>query len=328
MIKMVTLLVVLDHLERGDLRWEQPIVISPEVERVEGSSIYARAGEVFTVRQLVAATTIKSANDAAVALAIAAAGSQEAFVEEMRAKAAELGLREAEIHTPNGLPTRDTGKPLDRMSAADLARIGAEVLRHPELMELAGTALADPLPGREFHLYNSNHLLRRYEHATGIKTGYTTEADFCVTASARRHGMDLVAVVIGAERKFDSFDGARALLEEAFDRYRLVAPLRQGQLLARPALVRRGSSGTVPVMAAYDVRGVAPRGRGYRFSYQLLSRGAAAPVRPGQVVGTILVRRDGELVASVPAVAAVPVQPPSRWEDLKQRVWGLLAHLL
>ncbi|HVS03557.1 MAG TPA: D-alanyl-D-alanine carboxypeptidase family protein [Thermoanaerobaculia bacterium] len=327
MVKMMTALVVLDAVEDGDLRWDTRVWVSPEVERVRGSSVYLQQGEVFTVRELLDAMVIKSANDAAAALAEAAAGSQDAFVERMRTKARSLGLEHSELHTPHGLPRKETGKPEDRMCPYDLARVGAEVLRHPELMRRAGTALAPPMRGREFHLYNSNHLLRRYDHATGIKTGYHTGSAFCLTASAHKDGMDLVAVVMGAERKFDSFDGARALLEEAFERYRLLAPLAEGERLRQLAQVRSGAVRWVPVMAADDVRWVAPRNGSVRLETQLVSHGVQAPVRAGQLVATVLVWENGQLRAKVPAVAMHAVDPPSRWQRWRSRLSSLLTAL-
>src|SRR6185436_15970667 len=139
------------------------------------------AGEVFTVRDLVTAMMVKSANDAAAALAEGIAGSREAYVQRMRDKARALGLADTEVYTPHGLPTSDTGVPEDRSSPMDLARMGAEVLRYPELRLLVSTRLA-PFRHGEFELFNPNRLLGRYAFATGIKTGYHVGADFCRTA--------------------------------------------------------------------------------------------------------------------------------------------------
>ncbi|HEV8629675.1 MAG TPA: serine hydrolase, partial [Thermoanaerobaculia bacterium] len=196
MIKMLNALVVVDAVERGELSWDAPVRISREVALVEGSQVYLREGEVFTVRDLMTAMMVKSANDAAAALAEAVAGTREAFVERMREKARALGLYETEVYTPNGLPTSDTGLPEDRSTPLDLARMGAQVLRYPELRMLVSMRLA-PFRAGEFQLFNPNRLLGRYAFATGIKTGYHEGADFCVTASARRDGMELIAVVMG-----------------------------------------------------------------------------------------------------------------------------------
>ena len=133
MIKMLNALVVMDALDRGEIAWETPVRVSREASLVEGSQVYLEQGEVFTIRELMTAMLVKSANDAAAALGEAVAGSQPAFVERMRAKAAAMGLRETEVHTPHGLDTVDTGLPEDRSSPWDLARMGAAVMERPEL---------------------------------------------------------------------------------------------------------------------------------------------------------------------------------------------------
>ncbi|HXT20501.1 MAG TPA: D-alanyl-D-alanine carboxypeptidase family protein, partial [Thermoanaerobaculia bacterium] len=234
MIKMLNALVAMDAIGRGEVTWDTPVRVSREAALVEGSQVYLEAGEVFTVRDLVTAMMVKSANDAAAALAEGIAGSREAYVQRMRDKARALGLADTEVYTPHGLPTSDTGVPEDRSSPMDLARMGAEVLRYPELRLLVSTRLA-PFRHGEFELFNPNRLLGRYAFATGIKTGYHVGADFCVTASARRDGMELIAVVMGSPHRLDRFDSAEALLEDAFDTYQLLVPVRAGEVLVQRA---------------------------------------------------------------------------------------------
>lgn len=320
MIKMLTLLVVEDALDAGEVGLDDPIEISQQVHRVVGTGVYLAKGEVHRLEDVRAAAMIHSANDAAMALAEVVGGSEDAFLDRMRAKAAELGLQGYEIHTPNGLATEDTGKPLDRMTALDLARLGVAVHRDPDLMELAG-ATTRKFPGREFLLFNSNHLLRRFEGATGIKTGYTRQADFNVTASATKDGMSLVAVVMGVENKSECFATAGRILQRGFERYRLVTAVGDGELLPRRLPVRDGVREEVPVMAATAIHWVEEREDAEpEVMVRVVDLGSEAPVRAGQPIGAVFVYRNGTFVAHVPALAAESVDRVTRWKRWKESV--------
>jgi D-alanyl-D-alanine carboxypeptidase (penicillin-binding protein 5/6) len=331
MIKMLNALVVMDALQRGEVTWDTPVHISKEVERVEGSQVYLKESEVFTIRQLLTAMLVKSANDAAAALAEGTAGTIPAFVERMRAKARALGLRDTEVYTPNGLPTSDTHQPEDRSSPADLARMGAEVLKFPDLRVMVTTRLA-PFREGEMELFNPDRLLGRYPFATGIKTGYHEGAGFCVTSSARRDGMELIAVVMGAPHRADRFDSAEALLEEAFAKYRLVVPVRAGELLAQKAPVAHGRADAVPVLAAADYRVVVRRDHPVEIARLVDLDRQSAPVAVGERVGRVVVKMGPKVVAEIPAVAAgevafsSPLAPlrASGWRSLMGRFLSLL----
>ncbi|HXT49501.1 MAG TPA: D-alanyl-D-alanine carboxypeptidase family protein [Thermoanaerobaculia bacterium] len=325
MIKMLNALVAMDAIGRGEVTWDTPVRVSREAALVEGSQVYLEAGEVFTVRDLVTAMMVKSANDAAAALAEGIAGSREAYVQRMRDKARALGLADTEVYTPHGLPTSDTGVPEDRSSPMDLARMGAEVLRYPELRLLVSTRLA-PFRHGEFELFNPNRLLGRYAFATGIKTGYHVGADFCVTASARRDGMELIAVVMGSPHRLDRFDSAEALLEDAFDHYQLLVPVRAGEVLVQRAPVWGGTYATVPVSAAKDARFVVRRDQPHTLQRLVSLERQPAPIEKGDPLGRVVVRLGSRVVAQVPALAAAEVPEASPWQLLRHRMWsGLLA---
>jgi D-alanyl-D-alanine carboxypeptidase (penicillin-binding protein 5/6) len=325
MIKMLNALVVMDAIGRGEVRWDTPIRISREVEQVDGSQVYLREGEVFTVRQLLTAMLVKSANDAAAGLAEGIGGTREAYVQRMRDMAKAMGLADTVVYTPHGLPTSDTGLPEDRSSPWDLARMGAAVLRYPELRLLVSTRLATFRNG-EFELFNPNRLLGRYAFATGIKTGYHVGADFCVTASARRDGMELIAVVMGAPHRADRFDSAQALLEDAFAHYRLMVPVHAGELLAQRAPVSGGTWKTVPVRAAADLRLVVRRDQPLPLERLVSFAQQPAPIASGDPLGRVVLRLGSRVIAEVPAVAAASVPEASPWQLFRHRVMsGLLA---
>lgn len=319
MIKMLNALVVMDALEAGEIEWGTPIRASRAAAHTEGSQVYLEEGEVFTVHQLMEAMLVKSANDAAAALAEGVAGSQEAFVERMREKARAMGLANTEVHTPHGLPTNETGLPEDRSTPWDLARMGAAVLEHPELRLMSGTRLA-PFRNGEFQLFNPNRLLGRYPFATGVKTGYHAGSDFCLTASARRDGMELIAVVMGAPHRNDRFSESERLLEEAFDRWRLVVPVHSGEVLAQRAPVDGGRWSSVPVRTARDVRMVVPKNQPLRLVRVVELDQRSAPVGPGMPLGRVEVRLDDRVVAAVPVVAAAEVPRATPWQVWRRQV--------
>lgn len=323
MVKMMTLLVVMDHVDAGDVAWDRPIEVSPRSSLVGGSQVYLKEGEVFPLSDLVAAVMIKSANDAAYLLAEAVGGSVEAFVAEMNEKGRALGLRNSRFYTPHGLPPEKPGQHDDVMSARDLATVGARVLRNPRLRELAATE-SRPFRDGELLLRSSNHLLRRWDEAIGIKTGWTSTADFCLTAAARRHGVELVAVVQGAARKSDSFDSARRLLEEGFSRYRLVTFAEAGDRLPGPAAVAGGERPAVPVVALEPARLLVREGTPVPERPVVLSRRPEAPIVAGQPVG-FAVYRCGARLARIEVAAAEPVAPQPWWERLWRRVVSLVA---
>ena len=319
MIKMLNALVVMDAIDAGEVAWDTPIRASRAVAMTEGSQVYLEEGEVFTVHQLVEAMMVKSANDAAAALAEGVGGSTEAFVQRMRDKAAAMGLRNTEVHTPHGLPTNDTGLPEDKSTPWDLARLGAAVLEHPELRLMTGTRTA-PFRNGEFELFNPNRLLGRYPFATGVKTGYHAGSDFCLTASARRDGMELIAVVMGAPHRLGRFTEAERLLEEAFAAYQLVVPVHAGEVLAQRAPVSGGRWSAVPVRTAADIRMVVPKGRQLRLTRLVDLDPRVAPVDVGSPVGRVLVRLDDRVVAAVPAIAAAEVPRATPWQYWRRQV--------
>lgn len=328
MVKMMTLLVVMDHVRSGDVSWDQPVEVSARSSLVGGSQVYLKEGEVFPLSELVAAVMIKSGNDAAYLLAETVGGTVEQFVREMNEKGRELGLEKSRFYTPHGLPPEQPGQHDDVMTARDLAIVGAAVLEDPYLRTLAGTRFR-PFRDGEFQLRNSNHLLRLWDDAIGIKTGWTHTADFCLTAAARRHGLDLVAVVMGVERKMESFESARRLLEDGFEQYRLVTLAEAGERLDQTVPVAAGDKDAVPVFTLGPVRALvrsgAHSGAPTGVEPVILSRRPEAPIAQGDEVGTALFRQGSRVLARVPVAAAEAVEPLPWWRRLWNGFISLLA---
>jgi serine-type D-Ala-D-Ala carboxypeptidase (penicillin-binding protein 5/6) len=323
MIKMLTGLVAAEAVAAGEITWDTPYAVTYEAADVGGSQVYLKQGETFTLGELLEATMIESANDAAFAVAEAVAGSEAAFLERMRAKARELGLEGFRIHSPNGLPSEESSRFDDRMTARDMARIGQAVLEHPRLAKHASTDLSWFRNG-EFQLFSFNYLLRRYPPTIGIKTGYHRRAKFNITAAAERDGVRVIAVLMGCERKAQLFARGEELLEDGFSRYRPVSVIARGERLDAGVQIGHGLRSTVPVVAAQAVHLRAPRGATLPIELLVVPSGASAPVAPGQEVGRIVVRQGDRVIGESPALAAESVAEVPWW----QRLWNRMATAL
>ncbi|HEX7809332.1 MAG TPA: D-alanyl-D-alanine carboxypeptidase family protein [Thermoanaerobaculia bacterium] len=316
MAKMMTLLITMDEIQAGNLQYDTPVTVSARASKMGGSQVYLKAGSVWPVKNLLIATMVHSANDAAMALAEKIGGSGESFSDLMNAKAQDLGLKNSHFYDPHGLPPSDP-RMNNVMSARDLAILGQALMKHTFMRQLAVIPEMEFRNGTLARIYNPNRLLRFYEGATGIKTGYSGPAGFSVTASAKRNNMELVCVVMGAKTSRgpeSSFEIAGRLMNQAFVNYKMVTPVKQGAVIAQ-ASVTDGRAASVPVMAPKDVRALVKRGEEKGVSVKFQGGAVAAPIKRGQQIGTIVVSRGNETLAKVPAVAAQDVAKQSWWKS-------------
>lgn len=314
MTKMMTLLLVMEAVDSGRVSLDALVEISKKAEDEGGSQVFLARGGSFTVRQLVAATLIHSANDAAMALAEHVAGSEEAFVVLMNRRAAALGMTESRFTSPNGLPSQK--RPDDVMSADDAAKLAVKLMKFPLVREYAATTEMEFRNGTFEKLLTTNKLLGSFPGANGLKTGYHRGAGFCVTASAKRGELELIVVIMGSEARDASFDSAASLLRRGFDNWRWAQPVKKGQRMRDPVIVRNGEVSTVPVVAASAPRLLLERSQARRLITSVTSDRAEAPIRKGEKVGTIVVSLDGTPLASVPAVADTDVAEVAWWQRL------------
>jgi D-alanyl-D-alanine carboxypeptidase (penicillin-binding protein 5/6) len=322
MAKMMTLLIAMEQVQEGQLKLDTPITISARASKMGGSQIYAKEGQVFPLQTLIAATMVQSANDAAEAIAEKIAGSQEAFADMMNDKAKQLGLKETHFVDPHGLPNSQDPKNVDTMSAYDLAILGSEVMKYPLLREYAKTATL-PFSNGTFTagLTNPNHLINPHKRdyfadATGIKTGYSGPAGYCVTASATRGAMNVIAVVMGAKSPNgpgSSFAIASQLMNKAFTQYRNLTAVKKGAVVGEVP-VTDGQAKAVPAAAAADVNALVERGQEATVRASLAPSPVTAPVRSGQQIGWVVVTQSGKQISKVPAIAASSVEKQPWWK--------------
>ncbi len=314
MLKMMTELLVLERVDKGDIRFDDPVKVSAKASRMGGSQVYLAQGEVFTVEELLHALSIHSANDAACALAEHVAGSTDAFVDLMNMRAKELGMTDSVFHSVHGLPP-GRGQQPDITSARDMSLLARELIKHPHSLEWASTKTM-PFRDGKFTLYNPNKLVGTYRGLDGLKTGYTGPAGFCVTATAVQMDKRLISVVMGC-----SSDRARAnettrLLTYGFNLYtQLPVIAADGSPLPAVLVVRGGKEKEAAVTAADSLVVSVPRNRTDDVTIEYrLPEAADAPLAAGTEVGRAVAVLDGIELGSVPVVVAEDVAK-GNWLD-------------
>ena len=299
--KIMTLLLVMEAVDSGQIALDDTVAVSAYAAGMGGSQVYLGEGEQMTVDELLKCVTVVSGNDAAVALAERVAGSESAFVDRMNRRAQALGMADTTFLNCTGLPAQG-----HVTSAYDIALMSRElILNHPAIRDYA-TIWMDSIRGGEFGLTNTNRLIRFYPGATGLKTGSTDAALYCMSATAERDGMELIAVVMRAPTTAQRFEDAKALLDYGFAHYALVSVYPDAPLT--PVEVLLGVQGRVQPQLARDCRLLVRKGEESQISTRLtLADNVEAPVDQGQTLGQLEVYVGDELRDAVPILAAQPV---------------------
>lgn len=320
--KIMTLLLVMEALESGRISWDDTVTASAAAVAKGGSQVYLREGEQMSMEDMVKSVVVASANDCATALAEHVAGSESAFVEEMNKRAAELGM--ADTHFVNCTGLDDAPEAAEHLtSAADIARMSRELLRHDAIRKYT-TIWMDSVRGGEFGLTNTNKLVRFYDGTTGLKTGFTSSAGYCVSATARRDGMELIAVVMHCATSPERFESAKALLNHGFATYALVQPEPETPLAAVP--VTLGVAEAVTPVAADDAPVLIEKSKRADMTVSTeLCASVEAPVAKGDRLGTMTVTSGGETLAEIPIVAGSDVARLTWWDATVRLLRALCA---
>ena len=312
--KVMTILLTLEAVDEGRVSLEDQVTVSPRAASMGGSQAFLDAGERYKLSELLKTVIVASANDSAVALAEHLAGTEESFVRLMNTRAEELGLTNTHYANCTGLPAQE-----HYTTARDVAKLSAQLDLHPIYYRYS-TIWMDEIKhrgGRVTSLTNTNRLIRFYPGCDGYKTGSTNEARYCVSATAKKEGMRLIAVVLGTPAGQTRFDEARAMLEYGFANVQLVTPIAQGQALDMTVPVRLGGRDEVSVLSGGTCSLLERRGEKNALSLEAaLVEKVNAPVYAGDVLGEIRVKRGDEVVAVVPAVAGEDVQLPGMVDAL------------
>lgn len=299
--KIMTLLLVMEAVDSGQISMDDPVTVSAYAAGMGGSQVYLEEGERMPVSEMIKCVTVVSGNDSAVALAEHVAGSEGAFVTRMNQRAQELGMADTNFLNCTGLPAQG-----HLTSAHDIALMSRElILNHPAIREYT-TIWMDSIRDGEFGLTNTNRLVRFYEGATGLKTGYTSSAHYCMSATAERGGMELIAVVMKSPTSNQRFEDAKVLLDYGFANYAMV-PVYPDVPLA-PVDVLLGVQAQVQPRLERDCRLLVRKGEEGRLTTKLsLAQDVEAPVERGQVLGQLEVFVGDEPREVVPILATQSV---------------------
>ena len=303
--KVMTMLLIMEAIDSGKIGWDDSVTASETAAAKGGSQIYLKVGETMSVSDMVKSIAVSSANDCACAMAEHLAGSESAFADMMNARARELGMNDTHFVNCTGL---DDGPEAanHRTSAYDIAIMSRELLKnHPDIKKFT-TIWMDTVRGGAFGLSNTNKLIRFYNGATGLKTGFTSGAGYCLSASAQREGMELIAVVMGSETSANRFNACKSMLDYGFANFALVT-VDTEQKLEVP--VKLGKAAYVTAEPGEEPRLLIDKAQKSSVTTQVtLEEGVTAPVSRGQRLGTLTVKAGEQILAQVPLVAREAVE--------------------
>ena len=315
--KIMTMLLIMEAIDSGTITLEDMVTASEAAAAKGGSQVYLKVGETMSVSDMLKSIAVSSANDCACAMAEHIAGSEAAFVERMNSRAKELGMNDTNFVNCTGL---DDGPEAEnhKTSAHDIAIMSRQLLKyHPEIKNFT-TIWMDTIRNGAFGLSNTNKLVRFYPGATGLKTGFTSGAGYCLSATAERDGMELIAVVMGAATSQERNAACKQLLDHGFAGYALICPdLTDSDTLVT---VKLGKSPAVTARLGADPSMLIDKAQRNSVTTEVtLEESVTAPVAAGQKLGTMTVRAGEQVLTAVPLVAAEAVERLS-WTDLFCRV--------
>ena len=320
--KIMTLLLVMEALESGRIGWDDTVTASAAAAAKGGSQIYLEENEQLPLEEMLKSVVVSSANDCAAALAEHIAGSESAFVQMMNERAAELGMTDTHFVNCTGLDDEpDAAEHLT--TAYDIALMSRELLKHEEIKKYT-TIWMDTVRNGEFGLSNTNKLVRFYDGTTGLKTGYTSAAGHCLSASAKRGGMELIAVVLHCDSSPHRFESAKALLNYGFANYALVTPQPEEAIGAVP--VRLGTQESVTPVLQTDAPVLVDKAlaASAKSTVQLAEQ-VTAPVEQGQTLGMLTVKAGDQTLAEIPLVAPEPIPALTWWDVFLQMLKTIAA---
>ena len=303
--KVMTMLLIMEAIESGAIGWEDAVTASEAAAAKGGSQVYLKVGESMSVRDMLKSVAVSSANDCACAMAEFIAGSEAAFVERMNSRAKELGMNDTHFVNCTGLDDSEEAKN-HRTSAHDIAVMSRQLLlHHPDIKKFT-TIWMDSVRDGAFGLSNTNKLIRFYDGATGLKTGFTAGAGYCLSASATREGMELIAVVMGAESSQVRFQTCKTMLDHGFANYALISP---DLCDAGEVSVTLGKVSSVQPRLGESPSLLIDKAQKSTVATEIrLEETLPAPVSQGQRIGTMQIRAGEQILKEIPLVAAEGVE--------------------
>jgi D-alanyl-D-alanine carboxypeptidase (penicillin-binding protein 5/6) len=316
MTKIMTMLLIMEAIDKGKLTWNEKIRTSEYAASMGGSQIFLEPGEEMTTKQMMMGIAIGSGNDAAVAMAERIAGSEEAFVDMMNQKAKQLGLKHTFFKNTTGLPVSG-----HYSSASDMAIMAKELLKYENITKFTGMyeSYLRENTDKKFWLVNTNKLVRFYPGVDGLKTGFTAEAKYCLTATAQKDGMRVIAVVFGAPTSKERNAEVTKMLNYAFSQYQTHPMFKRNQKVGL-AKISKGQEKTVAAVTSEPLSLLTKKGEKTKNVTKkvILKKNLNAPIHKGDTVGTIKLIKDGKVILESPLVASKEVKEASWWALFKR----------
>ena len=310
--KVMTMLLIMEAIDSGKISWDDTVTASEAAAAKGGSQIYLKVGETMTVSDMVKSIAVSSANDCACAMAEHLAGSEEAFVQQMNTRAKELGMNDTNFVNCTGLDDAPEAAE-HKTSAYDIAIMSRQLLKnHPDIKKFT-TIWMDTVRDGAFGLSNTNKMVRFYSGCTGLKTGFTSGAGYCLSSSAERDGMELIAVVMGSQTSQERFAACKSMLDYGFANYTVYTPALQEDAAVS---VELGKTGTVKAVPAEATSLLVEKGQLSSVTSDItLEENVTAPVSKGQRLGMLTVKAGEQVLSQIPLVAETGVERKT-WGDL------------
>lgn len=314
--KIMTMLLTMEAIDKGTLKLTDKVTTSEYAASMGGSQIFLEPGEQMTVDELLKGIAMASGNDASVAIAEKIAGSEKAFVKLMNQRAAELGMKDTQFKNCNGLPVEN-----HYSSAHDIAIMSRELLKYSEVTKYTG-AYQDYLrqnTQKPFWLVNTNKLVRFYSGADGLKTGYTSEAKFCLAATAQRDGLRLISVVLGEPNTKIRNSEVSAMFDHGFSQYALLPIYKAGEVIGK-VKIQKGQSSLLELSAARQLnvlvnKGATPGSITHKLE---VPEKLAAPIKKGQSIGKLIVYQEGKAITEFELKSPTDIVKAGWWTMFKR----------
>ncbi len=321
MTKIMSLILIMENIENGNLKWNDVVVVSKNASSMGGSQIFLETNEMMTVEDLVKGICIASGNDATVALAEKIAGTEKAFVKLMNDKAKSLGLKNTNFVNATGLDAEG-----HYSTAYDMSVMARELVRHEKILEFS-SIYEDYLrknTSKSFWLVNTNRLVKFYSYIDGLKTGYTKNAGYCLTATGQKRNMRLISVVMGEESSDKRSTDTLAMLDYGFNMYSINTVVSKKNSLGNVP-VNLGKKENVDIKVVKDINILNNSQKGERnINYELITNNITAPVKVGDVVGKIKVYEDGKYMYTEDVTVAFDVDKASIWKILIRNIKDII----
>jgi len=322
--KIMVLLIAMESIEKGVIKLTDEVVVTSNAAGMGGSQVYLEEGEIQTVESLLKAICLRSANDASVALAEHISGSEEIFAKRMNERATQLGMKNTNFKNVTGLPSED-----HYTTAHDIALMSRELLKHPKIHGWLTLWMAEIKVGKNKDvvqgLVNTNRLVKEYEGANGVKTGFTNEAGFCLSGSAKRGNLQLISVIMGCETSKLRFEETKRMLDYGFATYDSVTIGKKDDVVGK-VIVEKGKQREVNVVFEKDAFVLLPKGSQSNLEREyILPNSLLAPIEKNSKLGELVITLDGKVIERINLVSSEAVER-ANFGDMFKVLFNNLIH--